>query len=410
MNDARPRVTTDTVIRRIVTALVLLAGIVSVQFFTAPPFGDEARFLESTRALIPFNPARLRSFVEISSPTFFIAFSYVMQWTGLGLAAFRLIVFACLCVSVWQYQQLVDRVARKADASTRAGTVIVVLLMMFPYLIVGGVHFYTDIPAMMFGLLCYAAYLERRQASTIVWATLALHCRQFMIFVPIGLALALWWTAPSDRRQRRWSVLLVALPALTYVPYLALWRDVSPMRSVYPQLAPLPLVVPAHLSYMMASAGAYLLPLAVWIARQRWTPTKIGIAIGAAAWVLWFPPQPNLYFALLGRPIVTLGLVDSALDHVVHGTGRTMVYALGAAIAAALHVELFTRTPSSDSGLRWVLVCFWTMNLFTHLAWDKYLLPVLPFVYLAALAHPTLITPGGALRRAAPGRSSAGRS
>lgn len=172
-----------------------------------------------------------------------------------------------------------------------------------------------------------------------------------------------------------------------HVPYLILWRDVSPMRTVYPQLAQLPVIVPAHISYLFASAGVYLLPLALWLAARRWTPAKLVWVVAAAGWVLLFPPRLNLYFALLGTPITTLGLADSVLDGFMRGSAKTSACALGAAIAAALHFELLTRIRPRERALSCLIVAFWATTLFTHLAWDKYLLPVLPLLYLAALTH-----------------------
>lgn len=380
-------------------ALAVTVALGSVQFFLAPPSGDEARFLASTVHLVPLSPTTVAGFSEISSPTIFIVFALLAQWTGAGLASFRVVVFACFCLFLWQYQRLTRLPAR--DAGTSAGTAAVMasLLLTFPYLIFCGARFYTDVPAMMFGMLSYQAFRHRRLGWAVVWATLALHCRQFMIFVPLGLAAAeLVRSRPSARAWARGAWLL-AVPIASYVPYLILWRDVSPMRTVYPPLEQLPVVVPAHISYLFASAGVYLLPLALWLAARRWTPAKLGWVVAAAGWVLLFPPRPNLYFALLGTPITTLGLVDSVLDGFMRGSAKTSAFAVGAAIAAALHFELLTRIRPREHALSCLIVAFWATTLFTHLAWDKYLLPVLPFLYLAALTHDSVAaTPAPAQR------------
>lgn len=392
-------VTTERLAAYAPMVLAATVAVGSVQFFLAPASGDEARFLASTFNLVPLGPATVAGFTEISSPTIFIVFALLAQWTGAGLASFRVVVFACFCLFLWQYQRLTSISAR--DAGTPAGmpTVVVSLLLTFPYLIFCGVRFYTDVPAMMFGVLSYQAFRNRRPGSAVVWATLALHCRQFMIFVPLGLAAA--ELVRSRQSARAWArgALLLAVPIASYIPYVILWRDVSPMRTVYPQLAQLPVIVPAHISYLFASAGLYLLPLALWLAARRWTAAKLVWVVAAAAWVLLFPPRPNLYFTLLGEPITTLGLVDSVLDGFLQGSAKTSAFALGAAIAAALHFELLTRILPRERALSCLIVAFWTTTLFTHLAWDKYLMPVLPFLYLAALTHDSVAAaPAPALR------------
>jgi len=65
---------------------------------------------------------------------------------------------------------------------------------------------------------------------------------------------------------------------------------------------------------------------------------------------------------------------------------ESAVLFLGMGLAAVLHYELFVRCRQREAApLRWMLPAFWTMNLFSHLACEKYLLPVLPVAYLLCL-------------------------
>ena len=379
-------VTTGVVIGAIATALAV------TRLLTVAPYGDEWHFFPSTLALTPFTFSRLSAFQELSSPTFFIAFSYVLQVAGSHIEWCRALIFVSLCVSIHVYRRLAAQISADAGGPAWAADVSLLLLMTFPYLLVCGVFYYTDVPAMLFGVLAYRAFEERRSWQAVAWSTLALHCRQFMIFVPAAMAFVELWRArqspASWGRVAMWSI-----PLLTYAPYLIMWRDVSPMRAVYPQLTALPVANPMHVAYLLAASGFYLLPLAARLAWRRWTWTKVLAVLLAAAWIAIAPPERNAFFALIDRPITTLGLVDSALSWLGSPALRTGMLAAGAGMAAALQFELLARTPESTLTLRVLLVAFWVMNAFSHLTWDKYLLPVLPFIYLMALTHPAMSRP-----------------
>jgi hypothetical protein len=392
-------------------AVLIASALFYTRLFTVPAFGDESHFFATTVALSPFHIDKLATFRELSSPTLFIAFSSVVQAVGPSLPALRLIVFLSFGATLIVYRQLATEAARRAGLSSSAADVTFILLLTFPYLVICGVFFYTDLPAVLFGMLSYRSFERRQRVGAALWATLAIHCRQFMIFVPLSLACAEAWRWRSRPAELLRGVGPWAIPVISYAPYLILWRDVSPMRQIYPQLAALPFVQPTHVSYLLAAIGLYLWPLAAWLSWRRWSMSATVCAAAAAAWIVAAPPHANEFFVLIDVDITTLGLVDSALTRIDPGAFRTVVLAAGAAAGAVLHYELLARAPQA-SVLRWVIAVYWLMNLFSHLTWDKYLLPVLPFIYLAALAHPRARAwrwPGGAAAHSAvPSQASGG--
>lgn len=194
---AIPRSIRTTSMRSIITArraadviigMTVLAAIAYTRFFTRPIYGDEGHFFANTLTLLPLSLQRLEHFDEFSSPTFFIPFAFLLKWTSASIVWCRLVVFVCFCVTLSRYARLAERHGRAWNASAAATPWTLLLLLTFPYFFSCGVYFYTDVPAMMFGLLTYEAFAQRRLLQAALWATLALHCRQFMIFVPLGLA------------------------------------------------------------------------------------------------------------------------------------------------------------------------------------------------------------------------------
>jgi hypothetical protein len=176
------------------------------------------------------------------------------------------------------------------------------------------------------------------------------------------------------------------------------------MRSLDPRLAGLPWLMPWHVTYLLAALGIYLLPVSLPACLLRWRWWKGAAAAAALAAFLAFPPRQNLYYEMMGSPIATLGFLDVALRAALGRSAGLVVLGLGAGLGAALLAELAGHAPGSPlavardkplgmaqdkpgRGFALMVGAFWVMNLFSHLAWEKYLLPVLPLVYVLALRH-----------------------
>ena len=384
-------------------AVLVLIALVRSGFMLGPLYGDETHFFPSTVGLIPFRPVKLYAFREISSPTFFIAFSYVLQVLGRRVFWCRLIVLGCLVGCAFAFRAAGRRAADSAGTPRVFVGVGWALLLAFPYFVGCGVYYYTDVPALLFGLLAVGACEKGRTGRAAAWAALALHCRQYFVFIAAGAAAheALTWWQTRDRAALK-RMAIWTLPVLTYLPYVALWGGASSMEAIDPRQAALPLVRPWHVTYMFAACGLYMLPAALAVAASRWNWRKAAFMALAVAAFLVFPPRPNLYYRLIESPIETLGLADSGLRALLGQTGALAVLAVGMAVGAALHYELLFRGGPSGRPLALMIAAYWGMNLFSHLAWDKYLLPVMPLLYLAALRQPSLKTSAARATRTSP--------
>jgi hypothetical protein len=372
-------------------------ALVRSHFLMGPLYGDEKHFFPNTLSLIPFRMEKLKTFRELSSPAFFVAFSYVLQALGRNVAWCRLLVLLSLVGCAIVYRSLALKVARRSGAAPAAAPASLILLLTFPYFVGCGIYYYTDIPALFFALLAYSAHERQKTGGAVLWATLALHCRQVYVFLPLAVgAFEAWRWWRTRERQALSRAALWLVPVASLLPYVLLWHAPTPMRIVNPRLADLPAIMPWHLAYMLAACGLYLLPLAILSGGRHWSWGKLGCVAAGVAFFIAFPPRPNLYFQLVAAPIATLGFLDSALRALVGGKVEMVILAAGAGSAAALHYELLFRSHDDHrDAFKWIIAAFWFVSLFDHLAWDKYILPVLPLLYLAALRHPA-ICPAGA--------------
>ncbi len=372
-------------------ALLLAVALVRSRLLTAPLYGDERHFLPSTVALAPFTPEKLAGFRELASPTFFIACSYVVHVLGANVAWLRLLVLASLLACVLVFRRAAREAAERAGAAPAFGALAWALLLTFPYLVGCGVYYYSDVPALLFAVLAVRDRLRGRTATALLYAALALHCRQYYAFIPAAMVAAEGWRWLRRRDgQALARAALWTLPIISFMPYVLFWGGPSPMRAIDPRLEALPAVQPWNAAFLLAACGLYLLPVSVYLGRRRWGALKIGCVVAALAFFAAFPPRPNLYYEIIGSPIRTLGVLDAALRALLGDGGALAALALGMASAAVLHYELLGRSGGGGGDLKWMLAAFWAMNLASHLAWEKYLLPVLPLLYLLALRHPSV--------------------
>ena len=369
---------------------LLLGALVRTGFLTGPLYGDETHFFSSTISLIPSRLGNLDTLKELSSPSFFIAFSFALQLLGKSIVWCRLLVLLTLFGCAWGYHRTAAEIVRKSGSPRVSVHITWILLLTFPYFVGSGVYYYTDIPALFFAILAFGAHEKGKTGMAILWSTLALHCRQYLVFIPLGMtAFALWqWLRGGGRKSLLLAVAWL-LPMLTFIPYLLFWGGLSPMIRNNPRLAELPLVMPWHVTYLAAACGLYLLPLAIWLGWRRWSVGKFAWVVTALLLFSIFPPRSNVFYGLTGSSFPTLGFLDIALRGLFGARGETALLAGGMGAAAVLHYELLVRGRQEDgNSLKWMVAAFWVMNLFSHLAWEKYLLPVLALLYFLALRHP----------------------
>jgi len=94
---------------------LLFVALVRSGFLLGPPYEDERHFFPSALGLIPLDVSKLEYFEEVSSPTFFIAVSFLLGLLGEHLFWCRLMVLLCLVGCVYVYRSLSREVARSLN-------------------------------------------------------------------------------------------------------------------------------------------------------------------------------------------------------------------------------------------------------------------------------------------------------
>lgn len=135
--------------------------------------------------------------------------------------------------------------------------------------------------------------------------------------------------------------------------------------------------------YLFACLGFYAFPLICHRYKLLINKTAALVLPAAALVYLFFQPRPNFFYILLDSPITTLGLFHTLLGYFPKPLDAVLMflfYLLGVSFFISLLIQ-----EESAREIKIITVVFFLMNIGAHIVWDKYLMPVLPFIYLLAL-------------------------
>lgn len=245
----------------------------------------------------------------------------------------------------------------------------------------------SDVPALFFTLLAALLFIKKRWLTGSLAVVAGTVTRHTNIFLLGGLALA-WLSSKITRRDmgRRGFVAVFAVLAVTCSLALLFWSrwNAGALLHVMPTDGTVWVKESAlRLTDAIFYLGFLALPLgiALWFERLR---TRIVIT-GAVLLVLLV--LSDLSFPFLGNMVSSAGIGPMA--SVLQGTPRAVIpdwVMLGLAVASALSLAglLSIRRPQLPAFAWWFIGL--TLALVAALeSFDRYLLPVLPFVLIAGI-------------------------
>jgi hypothetical protein len=372
----------------------LLLALAATRLLTAPADRDEVNFLDATRWIEErgWSAESLRTYPHLSPPLFYAALGLARALlpTALVLPVLRAAILIAGASVVWG---LARRECRKDPASLMP-------LLAFPYFVFGSCHVYTDVPMLACGLWGWWSYRSGRSARAAVLWVLAIGFRQFGILFPVAALAATWIAMPAG--LRRWRILAIAAPFAALGALFAFWGGSVPDSPFRADLAKLGVPLPEVLTWSVVCAGAYIGPFAAvwWLAgRLRLRAPAAGFALAALLLFIFFPPRTNRWYEVRGQAEAywMLGYVDRAaawllgpskvwLFAVLFVAGCWTIAALVRPLIATLRRRLSPAAVDStmdgyDEAIAFhacLVLGFEAMNLATYIAWDKYLLPLVP--------------------------------
>jgi hypothetical protein len=349
--------------------------------FDYPPHGDEAAFYRITLqfGVHAFPPLQLlRSYTVRQTPFMFVVFGLVGRAVGFDLWKLR------VGVAILSYLTLLlfFRLCRARSDSTKPWLSIyaTAALALSPYYLGASFYYYTDIPCLFVMMVALTLYLSGRPLGGAIAAGMALLTRQFIVFLPAAYALN------SMRKERRAKIDLrqgatLMLPFAMLLPLILLWGGISPQNHLREIVRQVGYVHPEFVNYLVLATGVYSLPLAILRTRQIFQRQRLFTAALLTP-LFWLAiPRPNP--EALNLPVKTLGYLDIALTR-VFGDNKPIPYFLLWLLGCLILYEVFQiERHEPEKLIPFAITGFFAINLFTYMVWDKYLLMVLPLIFLS---------------------------
>jgi hypothetical protein len=364
----------------LVFALSFLA-VLALTRFDYPIYGDEVSFYRITlefgaHALPPVE--LLRSYDHTVTPMMFLAFGLLGRVTGLDLWKMRAGVALLSCLTLL----LFFRLCRASCCGTRPWIPIyaTVVLALSPYYFGASFYYYTDIPCLFAMMVAMSLYLSDRPLAGALAAGAALLTRQFSIFLPAAYALSSATKYRPAWKNLRQGLLLI-VPFAMLLPLVVLWRGISPQNHFRGMVRQVGHFHPEFVNYLVLATGVYSLPLALLRVRHMFQQQRL-LLTALLTPLFWLAiPRPNS--AVLNLPVKTLGFLDIVLTR-AFGDHKTIPYFLLWLLGCLILQEVIQiERHEPQKLLLFAIIGFFAMNLFTYMVWDKYLLMVLPLIFLS---------------------------
>jgi hypothetical protein len=171
------------------------------------------------------------------------------------------------------------------------------------------------------------------------------------------------------------------LPFAMLLPLILLWKGISPQNRLREVVRQVGYVHPEFVNYLVLATGFYSLPLAVLRIREVLRRRRL-VAVAFLTPLFWLAiPRPNP--EVMNPLVKTLGYLDIALSK-TFGDHKTIPYFLLWVLGCLILYEVFQiERYEAKKLILFAIVGFFLMHLFAPSVWDKYLLMVLPLVFLS---------------------------
>jgi len=347
------------------------------------PRKDELHFwptsLQFSHSWIP-SVELLRSYNELSAPLPFVVFGQAEYWFSRGIWAGRCINFA-LSLAVL----LIFVLGTSARHGKRILAVIGVLSM--PYFMACATHLYTDTMAVFFTVVGVFLHLRRRSLLSAAAFILAISCRQYMIAFPLGIFVfeVMRGTRAKDLSGLKfpWPAVWQFVACASLAGWVALWGGFCPpaaaeaqgIATVQPEV-----IVFQNSLYALACLGFYfVLPEMILFRGRFHMPSglvriaMLCLVAGLGLCFAMFPPWANT----AQSQIPTMGYMDKLMHVLLPDIARIAIYY----ILAALATIRFLRWNLEGS----LVLANVLLMMKAHLAWDKYMLPLIVVLWFLGL-------------------------
>ncbi len=356
---------------------------------TRKPWGDEIRLYAS---VLNFGEGitldLITHYRQMSTPLPFIIYAGWGHLFGFDLFTLRILSIIIALLTYMLFHRILFQQLKKKSLAV-IGTL---LLVVHPYMVGLSIFVFTDMPAILFLLLGYYTLQKKKFYLSALFIALSILCRQYILFFlpPMFIYYALQYRETKSIHGMVASI----LPALPYFLLVLLWGGTSPdneYRALY-----LNEQFSFHIDNFFLYVSLlflYLFPFYFFTIKRFFAQKKIlSLSFVLSLLYYFYPIQPSVYSQDIG--VYTVGLFHKALKYMINSdTAIQVIFYIsvifGLTVLLTFIKEIYISFQKKEHNqtffLNLIILFFFIVMPFSYLGWEKYFMPILPFVILRLL-------------------------
>ncbi len=359
-------------------------------------WGDECHFYKTT-LLFAAEPTlhTLQHYEEMSTPLPFILYAGWSKIAGTDISSLR--VFS-LIIAFFTFLSIFYLFKILFPQNSSFALFAVVLFSLIPYIPGLSIFIYTDLSAILFMVLAFIYSIKNKPLLFFLFSFAALLCRQYLIFFTIASLLFFALDYYFTRKKINLFMAMAAITAnLSLLPLFYLWNGMSPnneLKKLYInekiQFHPDAFIV--YICY----AILYTFPLYLILLPTLLKNKKIISITFFVSFIYWaFPLTTSL-------PAIEAGFLHIGLFHKTISLLLSSNWQIGILYQFLFFLSLLFFVYMTKLCIQSIkiqhkkhivfsgitLLSFLAIMPFSYLTWEKYILPIMPFVYILFFETP----------------------
>jgi 4-amino-4-deoxy-L-arabinose transferase-like glycosyltransferase len=372
-----------------VFSLILLT-IIEFISLKLPLHGDERHIVETIRLFTNnLSFETIKNYPEVTPPFFFIFYALWAKVVGQSIESLRILTLIISFIT-WQLLYWLNILITK---NQKHSFLLSLLIIINPYFFGTSVYVFTDMLTILFVLASILSFMRNNNFRFLIFSTLAILCRQYVIIIPIAIIIYSLTNYKTDKSE---SVKYLISSAISFVPLIVLfilWKDIAPKSGIEKWIIPNSSFYNLdNINTYVTFSVVYIFPLFFLLIKK----IRISFFVSSISLVLTillslFPIKPSV-ITLVQTSQTTVGYAHKFIITILGSNGFLISVVLGLLLfwGSYLNVELLRmvigRFQEKMKDKKIVFIYLWFLFLLTmplsYQVWEKYLTIVLPFFIL----------------------------
>ena len=367
---------------------LILIGIFSLKL----PFrGDERHIVETIKIFADnFNLDTIKDYPEVTPPFFFMFYALWAKIFGASTDSLRILTLIISFITWQLVYYLFGLFTQKKYHALLLST----LVITNPYFFGTSVFVFTDMLTIMLSLAAIISFMKNKTILFIIFAALAILCRQYAVIIPISVSLYSLLNYKNDKQISRNNFIGSLLTFLPLLFLFGIWKNISPASGIEKWIvANSSFYNIDYINTYITFSVIYIFPLViVFFKKIKLNYKNILIAMGFTFLLSLFPVKPSMA-TLEFTDYKTVGFIHQALVELLgyESLWLKIVLAFFLLVGCYINIELLKRfyqyikTKSFDTKLIFTLmwILFILIMPLSYQVWEKYLTMILPFFILS---------------------------